>query len=80
MCSSDLLVLGDNGAASIVRLVPGGLTPSITSWVWRPVQDAVFFSDLSGDGLPDLFFFGEDRNLDDADTSWVGVTLYARAE
>ena len=74
------LVLGDNGAASIVRLVPGGLTPSITSWVWRPVQDAVFFSDLSGDGLPDLFFFGEDRNLDDADTSWVGVTLYARAE
>lgn len=74
------LVLGDNGAASVVRLVAGGLTPSETSWVWRPVQGAVFFGDLDGDGLPDAFFLGEDRDTTDDDTAWVGVTLYAHAE
>jgi hypothetical protein len=69
------LVLADSGAVWVVRAVPGGLTPAVASWTWRPVAGAVHQGDLDGDGLPDAFFLG-----DPADPTWAGAIVYARAE
>jgi hypothetical protein len=75
------LVMGEGGAVRIHRGVPGGLTPPVGTWTFRPVADAVRYGDLDGDGLPDAFLFGEDPAPDVASEGddWIGTLLYARA-
>lgn len=75
------VVVGENGLVRAFHGVAGALSPAWTSWTWRPVQDAVQFGDLDGDGLPDVFFVGEDRYPDSPEgDSWVGTLVYANAE
>jgi len=73
------LLFGEYGSAYIVRGLAGGLTPPVARFVLRPTDDAVQYGDLDGDGLPDAFFAGVDRDLTDGDTTWVGTLIYARA-
>lgn len=75
------LVMGQDGAVRVIRGVPGGLTPAVGSWTFRPVSDPVRHGDLDGDGLPDAFLFGTDPRPDvpgDGD-DWNGTLLYTRA-
>jgi hypothetical protein len=74
------IVFGDAGVADVVRGVPGGFTPAVASWIWRPVGDAVQYGDLDGDGLPDAFLFGVDLDPDTDDyDDWAGALVYATA-
>ncbi|MFZ5477083.1 MAG: FG-GAP repeat domain-containing protein [Myxococcota bacterium] len=73
------LVWMSSGVAQVHRVFDGAVSPAETRFAWQPAKDDGAFGDLSGDGVPDLFLFGEDPDADDGSDVWTGALLYVEA-
>ena len=69
------LVLSNGSWIRVYRVVSDAVVPPLSRYVPKDLDGPVTFGDLSGDGWPDLFARGLDRDEADA-TDWAAILYY----